>query len=601
MGITKTDFSIFAWKKLYAITLIFLFTAIFVSCKHEENEEETYGDWLIDKTSSVDFIPYIDDEGGTKRAEANMADGETLTSFLQYVQNNYTYDHLILTFGSHGVGPAATPGSETDISRNYNISFAMCNDESNAPSNSDFLYTDEIALAFKNAGFGENNKIDMIILDVCSGGSIEDAYEFRNYAKTIITSPDLQIAPGYQYETFISVFKKNANLLQIGKDFVNIFASDCYTNGGPNWYSDDGHKLGTISFVDLSYLDEAAEKISLCADYILQNKNKNSLPKSTNTDTKMPEEQKINLGFSKNEYKNLESITGGKWLIAMYLAADNNLYDEIFANMRAISKGLSRIQNYEGKARTGYADIEVVAIYDGYKYENNEWVKQNGSLVRSGETIKRDTKVFEIKASNKYDSNFIKTNVDAEEIYDSNINFSDNPEKDETSENQNATNTISWFAALTSTNYNLLTTNNYCTPSHLVYKKSGSMYNYMFDAGVLFQNLYTLAKDNNDEEFSTLTKDALCALDKTIISSWSTDDGIFKKLKEGSSVDYEYYFRKQGLYPSYNAVHNYFGLTISGKSCKGQISNNAYASGSFLFAEDTHWKALLKELFPADF
>lgn len=54
------------------------------------------------------------------------------------------------------------------------------------------------------------------------------------------------------------------------------------------------------------------------------------------------------------------------YLILMYMDGDNNLNDPIFADMNEVEKGLSMIRNEDGSSKSGYASVNVVALWDGF-------------------------------------------------------------------------------------------------------------------------------------------------------------------------------------------------------------------------------------------
>ncbi len=576
-------------KRLEKATILLFFAgalAFLSGCEHEEDEGKIHP-WLSDISSKA----YYTSESGEKvyflksdvedKQELNMASGDNLTNFLKFLKENYTFDHLILTFGSHGVGPVGSPESR-EICKSAEIVRAMCPDETDAPSYSDFLYSDETALAFKNAGFGDDNKIDMLIIDVCNGISIEDALEYSDYARTLLSSPDLQPGPGFPYSSFMKSFKVNTNLYELGLSFIDNFI-DYAKNGN---YTDNSKELGTLTFADLSKVNYAVDAIEKCASYMLQNKDNAILPAcspeiiSSGWKNLNSWKRGIELNFEKSDYSNLTKIGGGKWLFAMYLAADNNLQNLIYNNMKDLSKGLASIQDKYARTKSGYADVKAVAIYDGlYNHSNQEYAK---------------TCIYEIYP---WEGNISSSSSSSsEEDNSSEINIYSSLDSSESCGNPE----LSWLQALTDSNYQLLSyeysnhsdyinQKQYVTDSHYFFKeKKRNYYNMLYDSGLLFQNFYLLSRAVKDEEFEKLTKETLNALYDLVVDSWALDYGL-----NGH--------KREGLYPHYNALYNYFGVPISGESSLGGKSNNTYARNTMRFIRETHWKDVLKEAFPEDF
>ena len=77
----------------------------------------------------------------------------------------------------------------------------------------------------------------------------------------------------------------------------------------------------------------------------------------------------LELDFSAPDYTEISSTGGGKWMIAMYLAGDNNLNSYLYKNMKMVAEGLSEIRNEDESTKKGYAEVQAVALHDGkYSY-----------------------------------------------------------------------------------------------------------------------------------------------------------------------------------------------------------------------------------------
>lgn len=159
--------------------------------------------------------------------EVNMAQGETLTKFLEWVNQHYEVNKgRILHVADHGSGP----GLNTR---------AMCQDSTNKTMSMSSL---EFSDALKNAGCG-NNKLDAILFDICLGASFEDAYMYNNYAKYMIASPNSTPGAGFNYISAMQCFKNTSDIEQIsidiGKSFKEEYKDYSYKDGSNNdlkWY-----------------------------------------------------------------------------------------------------------------------------------------------------------------------------------------------------------------------------------------------------------------------------------------------------------------------------------------------------------------------------
>ena len=243
--------------------------------------------------------------------EVNMGSEQTLENFLKWVKARYTASKgYILQFSDHGGGPRSVRYLKTDdghiIKLNDESRRALCWDES---SSNNFLSTKDVATALKNAGYGESNKIDMILMDVCLGASIEDAYEFSPYAKYLAASPNTIPGTGMDYTDFIKSFSSSKTIEEIGKQLIKDYIKQYHTaakwvNYLNNWYgksyvsissysqdeidsASNFSQLGipTLSFIDLSEISELSDSINTLAG-LLEGDSIHKMYYKTNTDGK---------------------------------------------------------------------------------------------------------------------------------------------------------------------------------------------------------------------------------------------------------------------------------------------------------------------------
>ena len=253
----------------------------------------------LDLTATAkDWINY---DATKKTGEVNMGDKSTLINFLEWVYDYYEADHKILQFSNHGGGPR----SALDISQRRGLCWDYTSDEKNA-----FLKTKDVSDAFEAAGYGTNNKFDMLIFDVCLGASIEDSYQFRNYAKYLLGSANTVPGYGLDYTKILDNISTDTTIQDIGKGIIDdfkYFYTVTLPNAYPEWserwdkeieywqenyikpyfkeykeypiYSAEGlaayhlQDACTFSLIDLSKVEAVAESVDDMADYLISIQN----------------------------------------------------------------------------------------------------------------------------------------------------------------------------------------------------------------------------------------------------------------------------------------------------------------------------------------
>ncbi len=169
---------------------------------------------------------------------------------------------------------------------------ALCWDDTSGVSA--FLKTKDVSDALSSAGYGTANKLDMILMDVCLGASIEDAYQFKDYADYYTASPNTVPGMGMDYVSMMESCTTSATVEYVGtqivndyKDFYTFSTSDwgeiisaCGFSGGTTsenlskvlWLSEMG--ISTLSLMDLSKMNDVASSIDALAELLVANKTK---------------------------------------------------------------------------------------------------------------------------------------------------------------------------------------------------------------------------------------------------------------------------------------------------------------------------------------
>ena len=171
-----------------------------------------------------------------------------------------------MQFSNHGGGPRSV------ISTNR----ALCTDDTSSTYNNlAMLYSKDVSDALAAAGYG-TNKLDMLIFDVCFGASLEDAYQYRNYADYMLASANEVPGYGLDYTKILdNIREDNAKDIGIGivddfKDFYEKYPEEWNTNKYGDLAKYYNKTTQTLSLIDLSKVEAVAEKIDALASAISQ-------------------------------------------------------------------------------------------------------------------------------------------------------------------------------------------------------------------------------------------------------------------------------------------------------------------------------------------
>lgn len=184
--------------------------------------------------------------------ELNMGDKQTLINFLNWVNERYTAKKgVILQFSDHGGGPRSVRYVKTADGRTIKVGDtsgrrALCWDEY---SSSAFLKTKDVSDALQAAGYA-SNKAAMILMDVCLGSSLEDAYQFKDYANYLAASPNNIPGLGLDYVNLMKSFTLNTTIEAVGQKIVQDYKTQ-YGNNTTLW-NNYAAQAGASSYNDLS-------------------------------------------------------------------------------------------------------------------------------------------------------------------------------------------------------------------------------------------------------------------------------------------------------------------------------------------------------------
>ncbi|MBR1815879.1 MAG: hypothetical protein IJ763_04180 [Lachnospiraceae bacterium] len=179
---------------------------------------------LFPGTDKLDKLTVLDND--------NMADPETLTSFMDYVYENYSADYYSMVLWNHGGG--AVLGYGEDERHNYDV-----------------LTMNELDEAFVNSKLiSDGHKFEWIGFDACLMGMLEVADLFAPYSNYLIASEEVEAGDGWDYKCF-DVLSNGENFTgdSAGKVIIDAYADyyDSYV-----WYKPEY----SLSCLDLSKTDE---------------------------------------------------------------------------------------------------------------------------------------------------------------------------------------------------------------------------------------------------------------------------------------------------------------------------------------------------------
>ena len=267
----------------------------------------TLSSHTIDRSS---YAPWL------QSGEVDMSSKQTLLNFLKQIRRMYRADVTILQFSNHGGGPrsflpkTATLPNGKEIKLNSSTGRrSMCWDETSGGKT--FLKTSDISWAIKEAGF--DKKFDLIIEDVCLGGSIEEAYELKDCTEYFLGSPNTVPGYGLDYTNMINSLvtsMKNLSTSSFLDSAAYIMAKDICEK-----YRED------YSLTDQTWINHINQVIT-------EKTPEGETPQTISSLGELSNDEKISLSLNSN----LNTISFINSFYLDYICRDlNTIVDEIFA------------------------------------------------------------------------------------------------------------------------------------------------------------------------------------------------------------------------------------------------------------------------------
>lgn len=148
--------------------------------------------------------------------EVDMSSKQTLQNYLEWIKAHFSGTKTILQFSNHGGGPRSLLPNDDRYGRR-----AMCWDDTTGLDT--FLKTKDVSDVLAAVDLKNGNKIDLIIEDVCLGSTIEEAYQYKDYAKYFIASPNTVPGFGLDYDVLLKSMKQYATIPTIGEGIVKQY------------------------------------------------------------------------------------------------------------------------------------------------------------------------------------------------------------------------------------------------------------------------------------------------------------------------------------------------------------------------------------------
>ncbi len=152
--------------------------------------------------------------------EPDMADPDTLDSFIEWAITNYPADHYALSIWDHGSG-IFRRGEEESITKGF------CNDEHGGGEIELWELNDVLANAKTTAG----KNIDVVGFDVCYLGYMETHYQMMPYVDYGVASEATEPGDGWDYQTPLAALAANPDMApgdfasEIVSAFINEYSS----------------------------------------------------------------------------------------------------------------------------------------------------------------------------------------------------------------------------------------------------------------------------------------------------------------------------------------------------------------------------------------
>ena len=173
--------------------------------------------------------------------EVNTGDPNTLVEFVNWARDQFACPHSALIIDDHG----NVDGAAVDV------------------SSSTFFFTDYLTMPDLKSAYGQivghGGKVDVLVMDACLMGTIESAYQARDFADYYVASEQISWGPNAPY--YLNQIALDSSAESVATSIALSYERN--RNERPAPY--------TISVARMSRLPDLAEKVSTFAEMIKLN------------------------------------------------------------------------------------------------------------------------------------------------------------------------------------------------------------------------------------------------------------------------------------------------------------------------------------------
>ena len=195
-----------------------------------------------DLTSSAPWLP----------KEPDMGDVNTLSNFLEWANKRYAAQNVVLILSDHGGGTEWETESG-GIGNKIMSSRSLCWDDSSSVPRA--LTASDIKNAIEASGLSVN----IIWMDCCLQGSVENTYLLRGSADYLLTSQNVSYAHNY-YDAFLRL-KRGYSAYNFGTELVAEYAN--YYKGCTEPYTERSRSSFDTAFTQALYSLDSSKQQAL--------------------------------------------------------------------------------------------------------------------------------------------------------------------------------------------------------------------------------------------------------------------------------------------------------------------------------------------------
>ena len=153
--------------------------------------------------------------------EVNTASPATLTDFIKFGITSYPAQHYLLVIWDHGIGWK----DSNALAKRVN---SVLVDWDNNGRNSAMLSNSAVAQAIAAAEQYTGVKLDILAFDACNMATIEAAYAFRDSARILVASQELEAVTGWDYKDALG--RLIANPTQTSEQYAQALVASYRTS-----------------------------------------------------------------------------------------------------------------------------------------------------------------------------------------------------------------------------------------------------------------------------------------------------------------------------------------------------------------------------------